>query len=210
MDDIITKVEEIISGDKINELQELIKEKDINTFNTITKSFLEVKKMKIPLIQYCMIKNAIKCFKFIIVNGYDDPNRTMEDQNPFFNNNIHNNNNIGREIRRYEWDCMAKAIYLGNEELINLLDLCINRGSKPAHFEAALLSYRNTIAKQLIEHLNENNNDVHNILNLNMISSIKSNNIKGVELLISLKGADINAINIIYLNILILFLIKII
>ena len=49
-------IEAIISGDKIKELQELIQEKDIKTFTTITKSFMEVEKMKIPLIEYCIIK----------------------------------------------------------------------------------------------------------------------------------------------------------
>ena len=77
VNDINTKIEEIISGDKIKELDKLFQEKDIKTFNTITKSFLEVKKMKIPLIQYCIIKKAIECFKYLLVNGYDDPNKTM-------------------------------------------------------------------------------------------------------------------------------------
>ena len=40
VNDINSKIEEIISGDKIKELQELLLEKDIRTFNTITKSFL--------------------------------------------------------------------------------------------------------------------------------------------------------------------------
>ena len=44
-----TKIEEIISGDKIKELDKLLQEKDIKTFNTITKSFLEVKKWKFHL-----------------------------------------------------------------------------------------------------------------------------------------------------------------
>ena len=44
------EIEEIISGDKINELEKLIQEKDVNTFNTIIKSFKEVEEMKIPLI----------------------------------------------------------------------------------------------------------------------------------------------------------------
>ena len=33
-------IEDIISGDKINELDKILQEKDIKTFNTITKSFL--------------------------------------------------------------------------------------------------------------------------------------------------------------------------
>ena len=79
---ISSTIEEIISGDKIKELQELLQEKDIQTFNTITKSFLEVEKMQIPLIHYCIIKNAIECFKYLLVNGLDDPNKPMKEQNP--------------------------------------------------------------------------------------------------------------------------------
>ena len=58
----------------------LLQEKDIKTVNTITKSFLEVQKMQIPLIQYCIMKKAIECFKYLLVNGYDDPNKTIEEQ----------------------------------------------------------------------------------------------------------------------------------
>ena len=39
----------------VEELQDLIKEKDITTFNTIIASFKEVEKMAIPIIQYCVI-----------------------------------------------------------------------------------------------------------------------------------------------------------
>ena len=74
-------IEDIISGDKIKELQELIQVKDIKAFNIITKPFNEVKEMKIPLIQYCIMKNAIQCFKYLLVNGFDDPNKVMEEQN---------------------------------------------------------------------------------------------------------------------------------
>ena len=66
VNDINSKIEEIILGDKIKEFAKLIQEKDIKTFNTITKSFLEVEKMEIPLIQYCIIKNAIECFKYCL------------------------------------------------------------------------------------------------------------------------------------------------
>ena len=36
--------------------------------------------MKSPLIQYCVMKNAIECFKYLLVNGFGDPNKTMEEQ----------------------------------------------------------------------------------------------------------------------------------
>ena len=73
-------MKEIISGDRINELEKLLQEKDIQTVNTITESFLEVKNMTIPLIQYCIMKKAIECFKYLLVNGFGDPNKTMEEQ----------------------------------------------------------------------------------------------------------------------------------
>ena len=86
----IFKIEEIISGDKIKELEKLLQENDIKTFNTITKSFLEVETMEIPPIQYCIMKKAIECFKYLLVNGFDDPNKTMEELNPesFYDSNV--------------------------------------------------------------------------------------------------------------------------
>ena len=61
------------------------------------------------------------------------------------------------------------------------------------------LSYRNLIAKQLIEDGNENNEEIQNFLNLSLIISVKNNNIKGAELLIR-KGININIIDIIIVN----------
>ena len=73
-------VKEIIEGDKIEELQKLIREKGIKSISPITKSFNEVKRMKIPIIHECIIKKATNCFKFLLINGIEDP--TMQDQNP--------------------------------------------------------------------------------------------------------------------------------
>ena len=204
--DINRKIEEIISGDKIKKLDKLLQEKDIITFNTITKSFLEVEKMKIPLIQYCIMKNAIECFKYLLVNGFDDPNKTMDEQNPgyFYDNTIHQ----FIYIKQYEWDCMATAIYFGNKAIVKILEVRgIEKGKNPTHIEASLLSYRNLIAKEIIEDLNENKEQIQNILNLSLRTSAKNNNIKGVKFLMT-KGADINARDIIYLNIILLFYIK--
>ena len=200
-------IEEIISGDKINELQELIQSKDIKNFNTITKSFLEVEEMKIPIIQLCIIKKAIECFKYLLVNGYDDPKKTMEEQNPrtFYDPDI------GQvKIKRYEWDCITTAIYFGNKEIIKILDeKGIEKGKNPTHIEAAILSYRNLIAKEIIEDLNENNEQIQKVLNLSLIASANYNNLQGAQFLIT-KGANNNIKDIIYPNLKILFLINII
>ena len=111
-------IEEIISGDKIIELQELLEKKDISAFKTIQKSFKEVPKMKIPLLQYCVMKKAIECFKYLLVNGYDDPNKLMEEQNPLEFYDV--NSRQKKKFKRYEWDCMATAIYFGNKEIIKI------------------------------------------------------------------------------------------
>ena len=164
--------------------------------------------MEIPLIQYCIMKNAIECFKYLLVNGYDDPNKTMEEQNPYPEKNFMHNS--WKSQHQYEWDCMATAICFGNKEIIKILEeKGIEKGKRPSHIEAAILSYRNLIAKEIIEDLNENNKQIKKILNVSISTSAKNNNIKGVEFLMT-KGADINAKDIIYLNIIILFLIKII
>ena len=140
-------MEEIISGDKINELEELIFEKDIKTFKTIIKSFNEVDKMKIPLIQYCIMKKAIKCFKYLLINGFDDPNKFMEEQNPYSRD--YWKNWYWKNHHRYEWDCMATAIYLGTNNIVKILeDKGIEKGKNPIHIEAAILPYRNSIAKK--------------------------------------------------------------
>ena len=150
------KIEEIISGDKINEFDKLFQENDIKTFNVITKSFLEVEEMEIPLIQYCIMKKAIECFKYLLVNGFGDPNETMEDQNPDSFYDFNSRNVI--VIKRYEWDCMATAIYFGNKVIIKILEeKGIEKGKNPTHIEAAILSYRNMIAKEIIEEMNEKN-----------------------------------------------------
>ena len=187
---MMIKIDEIISGDKSIELRKLLQEKDIKAFSTIIKSFLDVKEMEIPLIQYCIIKNAIECFKYLLVNGYDDPNKTMEDQYPSYTWDSQNNR---IEIKRYKWDCMATAIFFGNNEIIQILEVKgIEKGKNPAHIEAAILSYRNLIAKTIIEDQNENNEQIQDILNLSIIASAKNNNIKGIKFLIT-NVVDINA-----------------
>ena len=75
-------LEKIIEGDKIHDLEELLQKIDLYKFTSFLRPFNEVKQIKIPILQYCIMNNAIKCFKFILVNGFDDPNKLMEEQNP--------------------------------------------------------------------------------------------------------------------------------
>ena len=47
------------------------------------------------------------------------------------------------------------------------------------------------ISKEIIEDLNENDEQIHNILNISILASTKNNNIKIIEFLLN-KGVDIN------------------
>ena len=53
------------------------KSKNIETFSTITKLFLEVEEMQIPL--YSIMKNEIDYFKYLLVNGFHDPNKAFSE-----------------------------------------------------------------------------------------------------------------------------------
>ena len=194
LNDIKSKIEEIISGDNIKELEKLLQKSNNKSFKTITKSFFEVEEMEIPLIQYCIMKNAIECFKYLLVNGYDDPNKTMKEKDPDYNEMMFK---FWGTNYLYEWDCMATALYFGNKEIVQILEYKGIEKGKPAHIEAAILSYRNIFATQLIENLDENainHKKLKISLNLSIIASARNNNIKGVEFLLT-KGVSINIQN---------------
>ena len=183
-------IKKIIGGDQVEEFGKFIEEKDISNINSITQTFLEVETMKVPLIQYCVMKKAIKCFKYLLVNGLDDPNKLMEEQNPKILWDFYTKQSI--YIKRYEWDCIATAIYFRNKEMIKILD---ERGLKkvknPEYIEAAVLSYANLMVKEILEEMNEKNDGINDLLKKGLLSSSKNNNIKGAEILMS-KGIDIN------------------
>ena len=195
-------VSEIIKKDKYQELQRLINEKGINSINTISTSFLRMEKMSIPILVYTLIHNATKCFKYLLLNG-EDPRKIMEEQNPDMNNKN------WKSFHRFEWDCMATAIFYGRVELIKILEENgIEKGENANHIETAILSFRNPVAKHIIEQIKEKDQKkIQKLLDQGLIASAKNNNIKGAEYLIN-QGANINGVNR-YNHILIfLFLIK--
>ena len=180
-------IEDLLSQDQIQKFQELIQDKDIDTFNQIIKSFKEVKQMVIPLLQYCIIKNAIRCFKYLLVNGYGDPNRVMIENVSY---RVYRFMTESR-IKRYEWDCMATAIYFGNMEIVKILEVKGINKCNSGHIEAAILSYRNEIAKEIMDEINETKDKIESLLSNSIIASAKNNNIKGTKLLLQ-KGANTN------------------
>ena len=125
--------------------------------------------MKIPIIIECIIQKAMKCFKFLLINGIEDPTKTMQELNPDMNNKY------WRSSNHYEWDCLAIAIYYGEVEIEGILEeKCIKKGSRKGHLEAAVLSYRNSITKEISIQMKMNGLN----LNYGLLASVKNNNIK--------------------------------
>ena len=238
---------DIIKEDKEKELDELIQKEGITKFAVIKEPFREVSIMKIPLLQYCIMKNAIKCFKFLLINGYCDPNKTMKDHETHYIYTLGSR----KRIRRYKWNSLATAQYFGNKEIVRILESRVNNNEimrnikSLSYIEASVFSYQNSIIEQIIEDMEQNQNQEYykKILNQGIITCSKNNNIHGAKLVIKkgcnietldeydfkapihyaaefnskevgelliAKGVDVNIIDIIYHNIIILFLIKII
>ena len=175
-----TIIDEIISKDDLNNLQRIIREKGINETKSIVTLFI-YHKMEIPIIQYCIIKNAIQCFKYLLINGFD-PKQIMDDQDPEINCSW-GPRSKNQKFKIYEWDCMATAIFFGQIEMIKILEENgIEKGIIPAHLEAAIFSYRNSFVKGIIS----NHREDSNYLNQAIVAAAKSDNIKAAELLFEL------------------------
>ena len=192
------KVKEIIHEDNYEALRRMILEKGIKAISPVSESFNENPEMTIPLIIYSIIYKAIRCFKYLLINGIENPKSFMCDKNPQIINNLILIDHFSG-LKKYDyqkWDCMAVAIYYGEIEIITILEeKGIEKGYNPAHLEAAILSFRNSIAKSIINKIQSENNFpliVDNVLNKGLFASVKNNNIQGGELLLN-HGANINA-----------------
>ena len=155
---------------------ELLQQEFENDRNIILNdSFFEVEKMNIPILHYCIIKKAIKYFKFLILNGAD-PSQTLKNE----------------DNEESEWDCISIAVCFGEWEMMKILEeRGINKLNNPNVWEAAALTHRNNLLKLFISNKDQINNFAE-CLQKGLEGAIKGNNLKAFKLLIS-NGADINA-----------------
>ena len=181
-------IKQIIEEDKVELLQkETEKENNMNII--IEDSFLELENMEIPILHYCIMKKAIKCFKFLILNGAN-PSLTLQYQLTIDEYDEY----------KYEWDCMAVGAYFGEIEMMRILEeRGINKLNNPNVWEAVTLSHRNQFLHLFISRKDEIPN-FEECLRKGLKGSVKGNNLKAFKLLIS-KGADIDAKDIIHQNI---------
>lgn len=170
-------IKKIIKEDNLNLLQKEI-EKEDNINITIVDSFFELENMNIPILHYCIMKNAMKCFKFLILSG---ANPLLNMEVPYF-----------ADENQYKWNCITVTICFGNWEMMKILEeRGVNKINNTNVWEAAALTHRN----QLLNAVNFNKDDISNFqecLNKAMLSAIKGNNLKGLKILLS-KGANVNA-----------------
>ena len=143
--------------------------------------------MNIPILHYCIIKKAIKCFKFLILNG-ESPYQILSYDTRYLSN---------EQEQQYEWDCMTIAICFGEWEMMTILEeKGINKLNNPNVWEAAALTHRNNLLKLFISNKDQINN-FDECLQKGMEGAIKGNNLKGVIIFIS-NGVDINSKNTLY------------
>ena len=190
-----TYIKQIIEEDNF-ELIQAEAEKDMNII--VNEIFFEARQIDIPILYYCVMKKAIKCFKFLILNG----------ANPSLELTYVSSNDIGLLIKgeKYEWDCITVAAYFGEIEVMRILEeRGINKLNNPYVWEAIALSHRNQFLHLFISRKDQIPN-FEECIQKGFKGSIKGINLKAFKLLIS-KGADINARGIIHQNMKYLFLI---
>ena len=123
-------LKQIVEEDNLELFQ---KETEKNSNLILKDSFFEVKNMKFPILHYCIIKKAIKCFKFLILNGAD-PSQTLSYKEGSFWNE--------KQGEKYKWDCMTIAICFGEWEVMKILEeRGINKLNNPNVWEAPVLTH---------------------------------------------------------------------
>ena len=103
------KIEEIIDKDDIESFRLISNDINFDFNGRIKKENKLFKYTEIPIILYCIEKNAIKCFKYALINGANPSLKSQYIKDSFY---------IGKEI----WDGYGFAGAIGNIQLIKMID----------------------------------------------------------------------------------------
>ena len=217
-----TKIEEIIEKDDIDKFRLISNENNFDFNGRIKKENQLFKYSEIPIILYCIEKNAIKCFKYALINGADPSQKS-----------IYRKGNQGKD--KEIWDGYGFAGAIGNIQIIKLIEdqgIQINknlmkgaskfhqnhliRWAEKNHNQILKDGVKETIKFENYEGFDiiyQNLNNINATLNdkdkLPIHYAAKDNSKEIFELLLS-KGANIHAKDIIYQIIKLLFLINLI
>ena len=232
-----TKIEEIIENDDIESMKILSNSNNFDFNQKIEKNNELYHYSRIPILLYCIEKTAFKCFKFALINGADPSRKSeklkIQKRQQFYYTINRSTFQYGKEYREV-WDAYGFAGAKGNIQIIRILEKsgfkpnkCLIEGCSQFHqkgiLELIMKEQSHLLNSTIKEIIFYENFEIFDLLILEGIINMVQNK-KGLtplhyaakkkskemlELLIS-KGANINAKTIIYLNIQILFLIKII
>ena len=207
-----TKLEEIIEKDDIDGFRLISNSSDFDFNGTIKKVNQLYQYTEIPIILYCIEKNAIKCFKYALINGADPSHMSIKTYRDKW----------GDTSDRKIWDGYGFAGAIGNIQIIKMIKdqgIPINgnviKGSSKFHqnhiiqwIEKENSSLLEEGIKECIKYCNyegfdiiARNFDINSLMDrknstlLHIATTFKAKEIG--ELLIS-KRADINAKDIIY------------
>ena len=105
------KIEEIIEADDIESFRIISNENNFHFNRRIKKCNELFKYTEIPIISYCIEKNAIKCFKYALINGSDPSQKSIYTY-------IKEYSNKSKEI----WDGYGFAGAMGNIQIIKMIE----------------------------------------------------------------------------------------
>ena len=146
------RIHEILKEDNLEKLQKIINEKGFKSIAYRMTSFREVEKINIPFIIECIIQKAMKCFKYLLINDFQDPTIHMFDVDRFVLDIF---DYLWIIDYRYNLDCMGIAMYYGEVEIVKIFE---EKGfdieNHPGYLEGAILSYRNSIVKRIKHPMN--------------------------------------------------------
>ena len=183
-----SEIKKILRKDNIEGLKAFLRDNGNKPLTPIKASFNEVETISIPIIIYSIIEKATKCFKYLLINEIEEPTVTMEQQHHQFRLHRRHRNSKKKEDQ-YKWDCMSIAIYYGQVEIMKILEeKGIEKGKNLEHIAAAILSYRNSMAKSMINQMfeDDDNEMARKALIVGISTASKNNNINAFEMLLKL------------------------
>ena len=173
-----SQLEKAIEEDDVETLRLLSNQTNFDLNHRIKKENQLYEYTEIPIILFCIEKHAMKCFKFLLINGAN-PLETIID------------------FPQYSWKCnkeingMTFGAITGNLQIIQMIEEKGGKIDKNCIY-GAVKFHQNHILKWILQ---QNQKQIELIVGL--CSSAKYDNWEGVTTLLEF-GVDINAIDILF------------
>ena len=176
------EIEEIINNDDLEKLRLLDSKSNFNFNSHIKKENLLYLYSSIPLLSYCIEKKAIKCFKYLLINGADPLQKTHV---PIVHYNAqYANCEVNEDEFDEIWDAFGFAVAIGDIQYIKILQ------NQVGHFTNDLVMgccqfHKNDTLSWI---LNEN----PSIIKYGLNHAVKYENIKAINLMLENPDLEID------------------